>query len=682
MSKKIEILIKFLIYAIFFVPLVVLPSTFIFPFVVPKILWIRSLVELMTGAYIILLFINWKQYSPKFTWLNLVLLLYLLSFAVSTFAGVDYYHSLWDNYERMLGLFTVFHYIVFYFIATGILRDWIDWKWAGRVFLSAGFLVMFIAWLQTQNPDLLLNRGSDRVSSTLGNPIYVGGYGLFLTFLAILLARKEKNGLWQFFYGLCGLFGFMGIFWSGTRGDLLGLVLAAGCAVIAYIIVLKDYPKVRYSLVGLAVLGVVSVGLLYNFRQTDFVKNFPGVGRAVNTSFSDIKDSTRWIAWNIAWQSFKEKPFFGWGPNNYFYVFNSHYDPKSLDYGYSETWFDNAHNIIMNTLAVQGAFGLVTYVGVFIAAAYSLVIAYRKRKIDCHFMIIAGAFLVANFVNKITVFEDATSYLYLMFWLALINSMTNIGPAMAEENSSAVAIPDKKVGVGMMSTSLIVSFVIVFIFNIQNATANQKTLVAIRDVSSDINGDMSEVKDALAFNSPHIDDIRSDIANSVSSALSNDWQKMKKDKVNEVLKLTIDNLEKNLSLHPLDIRNQLSLAQLYQLQAMVNNNGTYLLKSENVLEDALSKSPKRQQIIYSLSGVKMQLNKLDEAAKLLEGAIQDNPKIAESYWRLGYVYKLEGKTEKVQEIYKLMNSNSVNFTSTDLDNISKVFGVTTSLKQK
>lgn len=666
-------LIKFLIYAIFFVPLVVLPNTFIFPFVVPKILWIRSLIEIMTGAYIILLFINWRKYLPKFTLLNVALLLYLVSFAISTFAGVDYYHSLWDNYERMLGLFTIFHYIVFYFVATGILRDWLDWKWAGRVFLLAGFLVMFIAWLQTQNPELLLNRGSDRVSSTLGNPIYVGGYGVFLTFLAILLAKKEKNILWKIFYGICGLFGFMGIFWSGTRGDMLGIVTAIAFAVISYIIVLKDYPKLRYSLVGLSILGFVGVSLLYNFKQTDFVKNFPAVGRAVNTSFEDIKNSPRWIAWEIALESFKEKPLFGWGPNNYFYAFNAHYNARSLDYGYGETWFDNAHNIIFNTLAVQGAFGLVTYLGILFISIYSLIIAFRKGTIDYHLMIIAGAFLIANFVNKITVFEDATSYLYLMFWLAFVNTITNVSPLVIENKDlSKVVGGSRKIGYGSVATVAAITFIVVFIFNIQNAKANQKNLLAIKNMSANINGDLNEVKDALSFNSPHIDDIRSNIGSAVFGAISNDWQKMNKDKVDKVFKLTVDNLEKNLILHPLDIRNQLSLSQLYQLQAMVDNNALYLIKAENLLADALLKSPRRQQIIYNLSGIKLQINKSDEAIKLLEEVINDNPRIAESYWRLAYAYKMTGQEDKMTEILKLAQKNNIKFSNKEQDIIDKI----------
>jgi len=296
MKKKLELVAKILICATFFVPLIVLPSSYIFPFIVPKILWFRSLTTIMVAVYVLLLAINWREFKIKFTPINLVLFAFLLSFAISTFAGADVYHSFWDNHERMLGLFTFLHYIAFYFVCSTVLKDWQDWKWVGRIFLFAGFLVMFIAWLQTQNPELLLNRGSDRVASTLGNPIYVGGYGLFLTFLSVLLFTREKNNLWKGFYGITGFFGFMAMFWSGTRGSMLGLVAGVVFALVGYIVVLKNHPRIRYSLCGVAILGVVVVSLLYSFKNTNFVQNLPAIGRVVNTSLSDIKSSPRWIA--------------------------------------------------------------------------------------------------------------------------------------------------------------------------------------------------------------------------------------------------------------------------------------------------------------------------------------------------------------------------------------------------
>ena len=126
MKKNIEWIIKFFIYASFFVPLVVVPSSFIFPFIVPKILLLRTLIVLMLGGYLLLLLINGEEYKLKLTPLSIVLVGFLVSFGLSTFIGVDAYHSFWDNHERMLGLFTIIHYVVYYFVCSAVFKTWTD----------------------------------------------------------------------------------------------------------------------------------------------------------------------------------------------------------------------------------------------------------------------------------------------------------------------------------------------------------------------------------------------------------------------------------------------------------------------------------------------------------------------------------------------------------------------------
>ena len=136
MKQRILAAVKFLIYLTFFVPLLVLPTSFIFPFIVPKILAFRSLVELMIGGYVLLLFINWHEFRPRFSWLSTAVGAFFISFAISTFVGVDPYHSFWDNHERMLGLFTIFHYVAYYFICSSLFKTWDDWQKALKIFLK------------------------------------------------------------------------------------------------------------------------------------------------------------------------------------------------------------------------------------------------------------------------------------------------------------------------------------------------------------------------------------------------------------------------------------------------------------------------------------------------------------------------------------------------------------------
>ena len=209
MQKKLEFIFKIVVGLTFFVPLAFFPKDFIFPFIVPKVLIFRSLTIVLLGLYIILLSSDWNRYKIRLTPLTLVVLLFLASFTVSTFLGLDWYRSFWDNHERMLGLFTVAHYVIYYLVATAVIRAWEEWKWLLRAFLLAGGIVMGIAFIQQFDNEFLLNTSANRSAATLGNPIYVGGYGLFLVAIGGLMALKEKLNFWKIFSWLTGLVGFL-----------------------------------------------------------------------------------------------------------------------------------------------------------------------------------------------------------------------------------------------------------------------------------------------------------------------------------------------------------------------------------------------------------------------------------------------------------------------------------------
>jgi len=687
MSKdKVILAIKILIYTSFFVPLLVLPSSFIFPFIVPKILAFRSVVMVMLGFYGLLLILDWKEFKPKFTPVNIAVFLFWLSFGISTFTGVDAYHSFWDNHERMLGFFTMTHYVIYFYICTAVLRTWQEWKTALKVFLIAGTGVMFIGFLQVGNPDLLLNQGSSRVSSTLGNPIYVGGYALFLSAMAILLLIKEKTLHWRWILSAILLLAIANIFFSGTRGDMLALAVAIPLTIFLSALTMRVYPKAKIYLWSSLAIFILLFSVLYFNRQTSFVQNIPAVGRAINTSLSDIKASPRWVAWEIALESWKDKPIFGWGPNNYFYAFNTHYNPKSLDWGYGETWFDNAHNIVLNTMAVQGTFGILVYLLLFGIAVSSLVIAYRKKHIDLAIFVILSVYVVAHLVENVTVFENLTSYIYFMFVLAMISRLTLL-PDEKEEKEKVVM--NNRIGFGVVSTVGVVVFVLIFIFNIQPARANTKSLEAIKTLNQNPSIALTSVEDALNFQSPHIDDIRSDISRSVVqvaySLMQN--QQTKTDFLKKILDICYTELHKNIELHPLDIRNHMTLSQMAQIQAQLNNDSKKMVESENYLKLALEKSPRRQQLIYSLSMLQMQLGKFNEAIKLLESAITDNSKIAESYWRLAYIYKVAGDNQKALQILQYAQDQDVVFTENENNIIAQIMAIqpespTTTVKKK
>jgi O-antigen ligase len=672
MKNKLVIVITFLMYVSFFVPLLFPLTGFIFPFIVPKILLFRTLVEVMLGLYGLLLIINWQEFRPRMTIVNGAVIAFILSFAISTFTGVDPYHSFWDNHERMLGLFTILHYGLYFFILGSVLKTWTEWQKAFKIFLIAGSLVMLIGVAQKFNPDLLLNQGSSRVASTLGNPIYVGGYGLFLFFVAALLFAQEKVREWKYAEVVLGILGILGILLSGTRGTLLGLGVGVLVGVIWYAFTLKKYPRARGVVLSLVAVCIVLSAVTWVFRSSSIVQSIPGVNRVVDTSLSDVVNGPRFIAWHIAGEAFLEHPVFGWGPNNFFYAFNAHYNPRSFEFGITETWFDNAHNILMNTLAVQGGVGLLTYLVLFILTIYALCRAYRRQEISVHVLIIGSAFLISHFVHNLTVFEDPTSYLYFMVWLAFIQ----FSIIRSKEN---ILQTDRTLGVFSGGVVGVVTILIVVVCNLQPARANQQTLKAIQFLSvlnprpvaldgsdqnmftaAQVEPIVAEVTKALEFKSPHIDDIRSDVSRGIMGSLAN-RAKLPASQAEQLDHIVEEALKENVHLHPLDIRNHLMLAQFYQNEPGAVQSKELLGKSKEYLEEALRLSPRRQQIIYNLAIVDLQLGDSQSASNLLEQTLRDDAKIGENYWRLAYVYATTNQLEKAVETIHAADQRGVEF---------------------
>ncbi len=658
MKKIFLTLSTYLIYATFFVPLIVLPNSFIFPFVVPKVLFLRTMVLVVLGLYCLLLAINWKEFRPRLNLAGVSVLAFLVSFILSSFFGVDFYHSLWDNHERMLGLFTIIHYVILYFIAQTIFTSWGQWRKSFLVFLGVGTIVMLLGCYQKIDPNFLLNQGSDRIVSTLGNAIYVGGYALFLFFISLLLFLKERSQGWKIAEALMGLLAILGMVFSGTRGSLLGLLVGLVIIILGYSLLLKNQPKVRIGLGILFSFILLSTGFLYINRSATWVQNLPAVGRLVSTTLNGGGISTRIIAWKIAVESWKEHPVWGWGPNNYFYAFNKYYNPQSLEHSYSETWFDNAHNIILNTLTTQGLTGIIIYLGLFVAGMVSLWKNKFLRSNDYHIIIIMTAFLVAHLIENITVFENPTSYLYFFLALAFIAASARL-----PMNSSPTITPvlDKKMSFLPIGVVGLVTFVTIYITNILPAQANSKTLLAMSYISQNVEYGLPYVKSALEFNSPHIDDIRSDLSRTMIQTLAGQYTTLNPQVINNALVASKEALEKNLVLHPLDIRIYLYLAQLYQLDFTVNKDAKALVSAERVLEQGLDLSPRRQQFIYALANIKLQLNKGTESVNLVKQSIDDDPKIVEGYWRLAYTYYLLKDLDSAKKTFNLAYERGINF---------------------
>ena len=650
--------IKVCIGLTFVVPLIVLSESYIFPFIVPKIVLLRSIIIAMVVCYVSLLIVSWKEYAPRLTMIHGAVMLFFFSFFISTFFGTDWYKSFWDNHERMLGLFTITHYILFYIVVSQVITEWKDIRYIARCVLALGGIVMIIGmWQRFVDPEALLNRGSGRVASTLGNAIYYSGYGMFLFFFGLLIAYKEQIKEWKWFAYSIAALGALGIFLGGTRGTVFGLIGGLGILALYYMIGLREHARVRQSIAVGLVGCIIVAAILISFRSTSFVQNIPAVGRLVNTSFTETTASTRIMAWQIAFDAWKEHPLVGWGPNNYFYAFNKFYRPEFLQYGFQETWFDNAHSALFNTFAVQGTLGGVSYILIFLLPSIALFWAYRHKRIDVHVAAISTAFLAGHFIHNAFVFENPTSYLYFFFFIALVHVCTKDTSCVKDTTDrSMLSWP-------VFGVIGVIGLCIVYATNINPARANMRALDAIR-ASYELNPLVVSIyQDAIAIPSPHIDDIRSDFARSFVERLP-DYARANRIQDLETLYPIVDaDLQKNLALHPFDIRTHILFSRLLQYGAALQQDEIQLQKADSIINDARALSPKRQQLAYLAIPLKQALKKNDEIIEWLEQSIQDAPMIGHSWWRLAALYYDMGDVSRAKETLEKAAQQGVVFDS-------------------
>ena len=350
-----------------FICLYVAESMF-FPFITGKNFTFRVLVEVMLGAWALLMFLD-ATYRPKFSWILGAAGAFLLVIAIADFHGVNPYRSFWSNYERMEGLVTQAHLFLYFIISASVLATEEAWKWFFRTSLGVSLVVAVNAFRQLAGVSEI-HQSATRLDATFGNSTYLAVYALFHAFLAIFLFfRDGKRNTLRWLYPIIALINVVVLYYTQTRGSLLGVI---GGALLAFLLVAifdKEQRELRKfaigGLVGLAAL----IALFITFKDSSFIQGSPTLQRMAAISLDDNTTKSRFMIWEMSWEGFKERPILGWGQDNFLYVFAKHYNPKMWN---QEPWFDRSHDVFFDWLIAGGALGLLPYLSLFAAALYYL----------------------------------------------------------------------------------------------------------------------------------------------------------------------------------------------------------------------------------------------------------------------------------------------------------------------
>lgn len=626
------------VYGGLLMPLVFIPIV-IFPFVFSKLIAFQILIGLTFPAYLALAWME-PAYRPPKSALYIAVAAYFGALLLSVIFSVDPHRSWWGNQERMNGMFTLLHFFAWLTMAIGLMKKWDSWKKLLNYEVVLSVFMAIVAIMQRINPDLLTFHAAERVGGLLDNPIYMGAYQIFnLSFIALLFL-KTKNKAVRAWYGIAALIDLAAFFLTQSRGALFGLLATVGVFAVYYTL-FSPSKKARLVMIGGAI-GVFGLyALAFIFRASSFVASNSILSRLTNLQATT---ETRLIAWEIAWKGFLERPLTGWGFDAFYILFNSKYNPRSLEFGYYETWFDRAHNTIMDTIAMTGLFGLITYLAIFVVLIVLVWRAHRRKWIDLPIAAILVALPVGYFLQNLFVFDHpaAFSMSYLLF--ALVIAATR--PAFIGEREEHASSDQKSHEAPWISFALLQLLLLAVVWNcsVRPFQASRLAIAANNYLSAgQFEQGVALMKQSIQTSSLYDGEQAFLMSRDfVSFAEQGALQKQKN--WQEAYAFTKELNKNYLAKHPLDTNQEYIYARLLHTMFPLltgDEQKQTIVETEQAYLGSLKSSPDRQQLYFGLARFYSQVGQGEKTLEVLKKSVDADPNVGESWWYYGLVQMLD-----------------------------------------
>ncbi len=669
LEKILNKIIKYGLYAILLTPLAFWPKA-LFPFLTPKFILFQLLVEIVFGAWLILKIIDFRSriigFRNQTNVRNRVsnILLALLCFTVisfiSAFFGVDFQRSFWGIGARMTGLFAELHFLAWFLVLVGYFKSNKE-EW--NKYLNFSFVVALIAAATAfyQNPAWGLSLGY----GIFNNPTFVAPYlifhffwGLYQTFKFNVGNRASNIKLW--FFGMGTFFLLFIILFAQIRGAVLGLLIGIFALGIGLILSNIFNRRSRIILASVFIFFAFSFGVFWFGRHSAFVKNVGFLSRLTQISLSETTVQTRLLAWRVALEGFKNNPILGVGPENFNYLFNANYNPRLLEYGIGETWFDKPHNAFLEVLTEVGAIGSLAYV--FIWITIGLVLFKLFKKGEKLLSIILSSAFIAYLGTVFFSFDSFGSWfgLYLMLGFLASHNNTNDTNQYANDTNKNQWIKN-----------LFVIFVLIFLFVLEYFNygiwrANIADAEALRTFPKDTEQGIVLFKKSLDHFTPYKAEYQLDLFMAIGSAIQINYPLSNPE---ETIKFVLAEADKMVAAHPKDAAYYTNLVKLYDILGEKGRDPQILQMARSYGDKSLALSPNRQETLFYLTKNSLLENDAKSAVAYMIKAVEADSSINSSHWYYGLALIADGQREKgVAEIkkafelgYKPQNQKEIDF---------------------
>ncbi len=417
-TKTIEWSLIFIIAA---VPLIINPVAFDVWYR-PKIISVYVLVIIAGTAWILRVVFQDGSFARYNTPLTILLLLYLGAALLSTIFSIDVQLSLFGDFLRVEGFFSIVAYaaLVFLFANQVVSQDLQEKLITGLIIattlVSIYALVQYSGYDPTEHFFYKYWRRGPGVGSTMGNQNFLGKYLVLI--IPIIFARcfypVSRTGrlVASVYLVLC----FAALMATFTRASWLSMVVS----VITFLYLAFRFfllaGKMKQLIVYLILL--IAVGVIFNSytfgntakNQSSFKRK--EAGAVVKRTISSLQltegrgVATRLYVWEKALYLIKKRPWLGYGLETFqiaFRPYNKDYIQRFNDF----TMVDRVHNNYLDTAFSMGLSGLAAYVVIlasFLIYLWHLIKAIQGRTDRLFFIGIFSGF-IGYLVNDLFIFS-------------------------------------------------------------------------------------------------------------------------------------------------------------------------------------------------------------------------------------------------------------------------------------
>lgn len=604
---------------ILFTPLI-LNGKFFFPYVGPKSIYFMGLVEIIFFVWLYL--IIFSKNRPKFNLLSFSLLIFLIIFILASIFGIDPSYSFWSKFERMTGVLMFLHLFAFFIVISSVLTKK-QWQWLFYISISVSIIIVFLALFSEKL----------RKIATLGNDSFVGTYLLFNVFIALYLFFKSETNILKIYSFISFYIIGLGIILSNARAVKLCFLASLFLLVFLYLAFASKKKFLNlFGKISLVIVLLISIISVFLFFQTNSF---------IQQKFIQATTKARLVVWQGAWPLFLERPWLGWGPENFEIIFAKNFNPcMFLPECGREIWFDRTHNIILDTLISAGILGLLSYLLIFIFSFYILWKGFLKKEICFWTTSIFSVMLISYFIQNMVVFDMVSSYMMFFLVLGFINNLTI--KKDSSEQQSDIYLPFV---LNWKTIIIFIFFIICFNKFIIQPLKSDFYVIKAGLIKNSIER-ISFYKKALSSPVGRYQ-IRENFAyNIMNYSEQNKITKFSKNFISEIDFLKQE-LEKSIKESPLNFRSYLTLGKFYNFYGKIDKSK--LLDAENVLKKAIELSSTNQLGYWELAVTKILQGENDEALILTEKALELEKRLPKSHLLVIEVAKLKGDKELIKK---------------------------------